>query len=173
VSRFAPWLVLAAVVTAFALILATIYQRRLGRDLYPPYSTFRSDPQGLRVLHDVLASLEAYTVERWLRPLAQLEPPADTTLVVAGLRPAADEQWLSPEERRVLLAAARRGSRVVLAFRSNRETTDSRSRSDPPASKASPKSEAEPTKTESTERLGVSLAPGVITDDARHWRGVD
>ncbi len=96
-------------------------------DVYPPYSTLRSDPLGAKVFYESLQSLPGLSAERSLRPLPLLGVPVMS-------RPEADhgeagdvcfylgadpEQWpylLPGDDARRLERIAERGGRVVVTF---------------------------------------------------------
>ncbi len=54
-------------------------------DLYPEYSSLRTDPFGTKALHDIYADYGAWRVSRNYRPIAEIPSPEDTTLIIAGL----------------------------------------------------------------------------------------
>jgi hypothetical protein len=116
-SARASWLLLAVLLGGFGLVIAGVYQRRLARDLYPPYSTLRADPLGLRALHDAVAALPGAQVERSYRPLNQLSAQPPRTIVVAGVRAAPGIEAIDTDARRALRLAAAAGSRVIVTFR--------------------------------------------------------
>ena len=75
-------------VFALLLLIAGVGQLFLMRfrvgDVYPPYSTFRTDPLGARALHDSLAALPGLTVERNVRPIERLESGRNMALLFLG-----------------------------------------------------------------------------------------
>jgi hypothetical protein len=80
-----------------------------GGEIYPPYSSLRSDPMGTKVLHDSLAALPGYRVDRWFEPLRRFHPRDGDVVLMLGARKSTDlladcAQW------------ARAGARVVVAF---------------------------------------------------------
>ncbi|MCX7818133.1 MAG: hypothetical protein N2652_02835 [Kiritimatiellae bacterium] len=88
------------------------WQATAGDD-FPPYSTLRSDPLGLRALYETIALLPGMTAVRWYEPLADRFPEGPGTLVAAGLTPAALRLMPSPER---FAAFARAGGVFVGAF---------------------------------------------------------
>jgi hypothetical protein len=83
-----------------------------GGAAYPAYSSLRSDPLGAKALHDSLAALPGYRVERSFKPRNRFRAPADSVILVLGSRPETRLQdWaedgarvvvgFAPEERRV------------------------------------------------------------------------
>lgn len=80
-------------IVALGLILALgVYElmalRVQSGDVYPPYSSFRTDPLGTRALYESLASLPELEVRRNFDPLARLEVSSDTLLLMLG-----GERW--------------------------------------------------------------------------------
>lgn len=57
-------------------------------DVYPPYSSLRSDPLGTRAFHDSLALLPGVRVCRNFQPLSRYVPEPGSTLFLLGLTPA-------------------------------------------------------------------------------------
>ncbi|GMW03737.1 MAG: hypothetical protein AMXMBFR84_48710 [Candidatus Hydrogenedentota bacterium] len=53
-------------------------------DLFPPYSTYRTDPQGAKVLYESLKEIPQIAVRRNSTPLSVLEPNRAMTLFVLG-----------------------------------------------------------------------------------------
>ncbi len=132
--RFLPAVLLLVLLAGFAAGLARLLELRLsGGDLFPPYSTLRTDALGAKALHDALAGLPEVRVERgyraWRRQFApgfavaggraapEVAPLGQTTLFIVGLDP---ERWpylFQRDELDALEDLARRGLRVVLTFR--------------------------------------------------------
>ena len=115
--RSAPLLRLlafAALVVIFGFGLQRLCAYRFQRgDIYPPLSSYRVDPLGLKVLYDALSESGNYEPRRNLRPLEKLgtgqgEP---FTLVYAGVDPHGTTADWSALARLVLA-----GNRVAIAF---------------------------------------------------------
>ncbi len=102
------FLVIAGIFALLALVAGIgqlfLMRFRVG-DIYPPYSTFRTDPLGARALHDSLAAIPGLTVERNMRPIEHLGSGRDTVLLFlgdtvsyrpnAGILPASTVGWLN------------------------------------------------------------------------------
>jgi hypothetical protein len=82
----------------FALVLGSLFcygivhlllMRFTVGDVYPPYSSLRSDPVGAEVLHDSLKLIPNLSVERLLRPIDDVAIP-DQALVLFLNAPAED-----------------------------------------------------------------------------------
>lgn len=131
--RFLPAVLLLVLLAGFGYGVARLLELRLsGGDVYPPYSTLRTDALGSKALHDALAELPGLRVERgyraWRRqfapgfpvggrPAPATAPLAETTLFVVGLNPSAWPYLFDRTELDALEDLARRGLRVVLTFR--------------------------------------------------------
>lgn len=115
VRRFIPLLL---VFCGLAVGIGMIIQMRIGfGDVYPEYSSLRSDPLGTRLLHDSLARIPGLRVERSLEPLQRLQVPGGQgTLVLAGMSPW---QWASLNDKQLdmLDTFVRGGGRLVVTFK--------------------------------------------------------
>ncbi|MFN7996035.1 MAG: DUF4350 domain-containing protein [Bryobacteraceae bacterium] len=83
-------------------------------DVYPDYSTLRTDPAGARLLFDSLARLPGLTVTRGYQPIDRL-PDRESTIVLLGLSPR-ELAGRPADEYRELEALASRGNRIVLGM---------------------------------------------------------
>ncbi len=116
-KRHAPLLALVLVLVALAGGLTVLLQLRLAQgDVFPPYSSLRSDPLGARAFHDSLEQLPALRVERGFDRLADLPAPPRRTQLLIGWSAT---RWnrLTREELDALEAMVRNGGRLVFAFR--------------------------------------------------------
>ncbi|MCE5326819.1 MAG: hypothetical protein LLG01_10410 [Planctomycetaceae bacterium] len=74
---------LAAV--AFAAAMVDLLVGRLGRgDVYPPYSSYRADPMGIKALYDSFAALPGLSVSRNIDALERLGDGERKTMILAG-----------------------------------------------------------------------------------------
>lgn len=80
-------------------------------DVYPEYSTLRSDPKGAKLLYESLAALESVKAERNYLPPEYL-PDHGASIVFLGTTPSSLDDKLKPLER-----AAARGNRILIALR--------------------------------------------------------
>jgi hypothetical protein len=108
-------------------------------DVYPPYSSLRSDPLGLQVLFESVERVLEHPAERNYYALDRIELNPHTTLVVSGLRQSGrylrHNVW-----QRLLDRLHDRGGRLVLTFtpdlpitadRSEGQDSDSSGQGDP------------------------------------------
>jgi hypothetical protein len=110
----------AAIVLLFLVILsvfiAQVYRVFLLRfesgDVYPPYSTFRADPQGMQALYESLAALPGVDAARYTGDITRVPDGSGTTLFISGVE-------VSPDPKPVLEAIERfveSGGRLVITF---------------------------------------------------------
>jgi uncharacterized protein DUF4350 len=118
-SRLAQNLLLVGVLALMALGFAYLYSLRIERgDVFPAYSSLRSDPLGTRALYDSLEELPGIRIDRRFQPLKDLAAGSPRTILVAGMSPS---QWtaLSGRDFAALDGAVRSGSRLVLALQAD------------------------------------------------------
>lgn len=110
----APWVILGIVALGLFYGVAELFRLRFARgDVYPPYSTLRTDPLGARVLAEGLDAA-GVPVSRHLERLDRGALPVGTWYV-AGLRWS--EFARTPEKKwRALLTAVENGGRLVVTF---------------------------------------------------------
>jgi hypothetical protein len=107
-------LAVLALVAALGYGLARLFALRFERgDVYPTYSTLRTDPLGAKAFHDALASQPDRDVRRNYRPLPRLRAPEPIALIYVGVSHRAI--W-GAEELRAFERLVSRGSRAVFAF---------------------------------------------------------
>jgi len=97
----------------FALALVHLFALRLeAGDVYPPYSSYRADPLGLRALYGALEALSDVTVDRNLKPIKYFQAGPGDTLLFCGAFPTDD-----PEDViEALEGCVHSGARLVIAF---------------------------------------------------------
>ncbi len=88
-------------------------------DIYPPFSSLRSDPMGTRALYESLGEMPGITVERLYKQRTELSSP-DDALFVLGVDPVA---WsaLKPKELSEYEKLVAHGGRLVIGFLPVRE----------------------------------------------------
>jgi hypothetical protein len=124
-----PAILFAGLLLAAALVLgvARLFELRLGQgDIYPPYSSLRTDPLGASVLYESLERVPGQTARRWFDATLKEDEGRGHTLLVLGARPWAT-RWLGRSEFEVLQRHLFNGGRVVIAYAPEiRETWSSR-----------------------------------------------
>lgn len=78
------WLIVLLVVGSGWALVRLFDASTQGGEIYPSYSTLRADPMGAKVLHDSLASLPGFRVERWLEPRRRLRVGKGDVVFVLG-----------------------------------------------------------------------------------------
>lgn len=115
-NRWLHTLLLPLLLTLLAAgLLRLLYLRFEPGDVYPPYSTLRSDPMGAKALFTAFEESGKVTVARNLRDLPKIEHPETTTFFVLGL----DRHDLGPvskKEAELLEQLVNSGGTLVLAF---------------------------------------------------------
>ncbi len=103
-----------ALAAVFCYGVARLFVLRYERgDVYPPYSSLRADPLGVKGIYEALDRLPGVNATRNFRALPKLKPAAPVTLVYAGVPTQA--MWESRELREfdgLVLA----GTRAVFTF---------------------------------------------------------
>lgn len=103
-----------ALATALTAALVQLFTLRFQQgDVYPPYSTLRADPLGAKALHDALAEVGGFDVQRNFRPLTQRRPGQPITLIYAGIQRRS--VW-GEEEIQTFEGLVTHGARAVFAF---------------------------------------------------------
>src|SRR5579872_1288492 len=96
---------------AFALVAIRLFDIQFATgDVFPEYSSLRSDPQGSKLLFDGLAGIKTVQVDRNFLPLEYL-PGAGATILLLGVDPAKLDELRAPLGR-----AIAGGDRVVIAL---------------------------------------------------------
>ena len=101
---------IAIIVTALFVLIAVcaeLYRKRYhGSDVYPLFSSFRSDPSGAKVLYESLNGIDGLDVVRNMRPIAEMKNAKETCLLMIGSRYVDQDT----------LAFALSGGRVVVCY---------------------------------------------------------
>ena len=139
-------------------------------DVYPEYSSLRTDPLGTKLLYDSLAALPGIAVNRGYLPLAFYKGNASTVLLL-GVRPPAldDAEFLTTLER-----IARRGNRVVVGLSLPR--SDGSDENTGPAANATPSTRGSKEKSplETTWHIRLhSEKHRIYFDAAGEWMRMD
>jgi hypothetical protein len=83
-------------------------------DVYPPYSSLRSDPIGVQALYEGLHATTPRSVQRNFLPFDQIRLAPDHTLLICGLSPQA--ALGSPQSAKLMERLAEAGGRMVITF---------------------------------------------------------
>jgi len=84
-------------------------------DAYPPYSSYRPDPQGTRALFEGLSAIREMNVARNVLPFGRASRISDSTLFLIGLDVEAFSR-MEVSEIEALEKGANEGGRIVVAF---------------------------------------------------------
>jgi len=107
-------LMLAAAVLVLGFLLYGLMDRRLAKgDVFPEYSTFRSDAFGTKALYESLGLLPPLQVDRSTLPLPRLDSQPPMVLFKFG---SPSFFGFLPEEQDELMRIASGGGRVVVAL---------------------------------------------------------
>jgi hypothetical protein len=108
--------VMALLLLFFAVGVVHLFILRFeSGDVYPAYSSLRSDPLGTRALYESLENIDSLSVHRNYHLFKSLTFEPQTTLFYLGV--SADEfNWVSEEMMEVFDRLTRSGGRLVLTF---------------------------------------------------------
>jgi hypothetical protein len=99
---------------AFVMGVAQLFELRYQKgDVYPPYSSLRADPLGVKGIYEALAELPGVNAERNYKPLPKLKTDEPITLVYAGVRNTAAWDDLELRDFDGLILS---GSRAIFTF---------------------------------------------------------
>ncbi len=97
-------------------IVELLLLRFKSGDVYPPYSSLRSDPLGTRVFYESLHRLETVAVQRNYRSLSNMTYDENATIFYLGAS-ISDWVFVSEDTIKIFDRLAYAGSRLVLSFR--------------------------------------------------------
>lgn len=110
-------LVAVGALLAFGYGVAMLLRLGAGMGAAPPaYSTYRSDPQGMKALYESLDRLPGIRVERNLERIERLQGAPDTAVILGGVETYGDIDEIERPIIEALERLASEGARVVLAF---------------------------------------------------------
>ena len=84
-------------------------------DVYPPYSSLRSDPLGTRAIYESLDNLGPITAKRNYRPISNIKTSSNVTLFYLGAR-SFNSDWIEEDLLKSFEHLARSGGRLVIAL---------------------------------------------------------
>jgi Domain of unknown function (DUF4350) len=116
IAGVAAWVVLIGGFLALLFFGLQTFRMRLETgDSYPEYSTYRSDPKGLKAFYESLQTTDLIQVSRRLQSSKILPSGENQVLVVAGVR--ADPQTASDEDSQLFDHWLATGGRLIVALR--------------------------------------------------------
>lgn len=104
-------------------------------DIYPPYSSFRSDPLGCRALYDALIHTGDITVNRSVTPLHRVKGLENVTILVPGLGANDLSSSLPQAWFDAIDALVKHGARLVLCSVPSRFEKKQETKKTPPVKK--------------------------------------
>lgn len=115
-GSLAPWLGFGVLGIALAAVFVTVLERRFSSgDIYPHYSTLRSDPLGTQAFYESLAALPGHEVSRNLQNLMTLDTlDGDSALWLCGLSRPTFDRLRGPDDSAVLRAVKEKGARLII-----------------------------------------------------------
>ena len=149
------------------LLVRLLFLRFSVGDVYPPYSTLRSDPLGARALHDALKHLPGLRVERDMRPPSEFHSDDGPAVFVLSVPP---DIGVGRESLDCLESTLRAGGCVFLSMTPKKER-----RRPPRKAEKKPKEEEEEGKSDSEKKsedvcCDKKTSTGDSTDDATNAR---
>ncbi len=111
-------LIVCALLLAAAVVggVVRLFELRFERgDIYPPYSTLRTDPLGVSALYESLDRVPGLSARRYFERTFKESDGHERTLMILGLEPGALEE-LPRTEFNTIQQFAYNGGRVVLAY---------------------------------------------------------
>ena len=114
--RITAVIALVLIVMLFIFGVAKLFMLRFSTgDIYPPYSSLRSDPLGAKIFYESLNNLKAISADRNYHPLPKLKGSENTALFLFGL-PVRSLQHVDRKEAEMLERFAAEGGRLVFIF---------------------------------------------------------
>lgn len=96
-------------------VVSLLILRYEAGDIYPPYSSLRADPLGIKALYEGLDEVEGVTVYRGYKSATKFREQRNTTLLYVGLHPS-QFTWVEKDIVRALEELLFHGNKVVLTF---------------------------------------------------------
>lgn len=109
-------LILTGLALAFVFGLVHLLNLRFkAGDVYPVYSSLRTDPLGAKAFYESLANLPGFHVRRNYQPFEKLDDETRQTIFLFGI-PAEEARTSSEDELRVIENMANAGDRIVVTI---------------------------------------------------------
>ncbi|MCP4746701.1 MAG: hypothetical protein GY874_11270 [Desulfobacteraceae bacterium] len=163
-NRLILVLVMAA---AFAAGLTKLFLLRFeAGDVYPVYSSLRSDPIGTQALYESLKSVTGTTVQRNFKPLDQLDFFPDQTVIICGFSPRFIRRMRTREWENTMDSLFNRGGRLVMAFRTSKADSEY-------SKKEKDNCAADKDKADESQDASKSSSGDELADIEKKWRGHD
>ena len=104
------------IIFAFIMGIVNLFLLRFeAGDVYPPYSSLRTDPLGTRAFYESLDNLDNIVAERNYRPFSKIESGKDTTFFYLGAKIFTSD-LVCKDFLKSFEHIARSGGRLVIAF---------------------------------------------------------
>ena len=105
---------LVAAVFVYGITQLLILRYEAG-DIYPPYSSLRTDPLGAKALYEGIDNVQGFTAERNYQPLVKLKEVSATTIFYVGME-ILEFLWMDKEVAQTLENLVIQGNRVIISF---------------------------------------------------------
>ncbi len=179
-----PAMLCASLIFAAGLIfgLVRLFELRFDQgNIYPPYSTLRTDPLGTSVLYESLESVPGMTSQRYFDATFKNDDGPEHAYFVLGAKPD-DLDWLPRSEFDTLQRFVYNGGRVVIAYYPKaygpaafrlEDTNDTEDASTPPKRlRHHPAKPAAPEDDDQTHDPGTGTNPADRADEILSTNGV-
>ena len=108
--------ILLVVLTSFIAGLAHLFVLRFeSGDIYPPYSSLRADPLGVKAFYESLGNLKGFEVNRNYEQEDKIDNPHQSTVFYFGMK-SSFFYYLPEREVKMLESIAAGGGRIVFCF---------------------------------------------------------
>jgi len=143
-SKTIAGVVMALLLLFFVVGVAHLFVLRFETgDVYPAYSSLRSDPLGTRALYESLENIDGIAVHRNFQLLESLSYEPQTTLLYLGTS-ASEFDWVADEMIQVFDRLTQSGGRLVLTFLPVTKHDKTKAKKSPEKKKKTLKNKSEP-----------------------------
>ena len=121
-KRTLAWVGIIFLGGIFAAVFINVLEMRIGKgDVFPHYSSYRTDPLGASGLYEAFGRLPGMTVMQNQESLMQIDSlDGDTALFLLGVPKGQFFQLRIPDDSPVLEAIEKRGARLILTVNPER-----------------------------------------------------